>query len=91
MIDLNEFYAQWREDQEKTKFEMVITAAKELFRAVQEKYYDAQDLKNLKICHFAETCGWCGWPDFQDGGIFEQAIKAAANMVLEALDIHKKW
>ena len=79
MIDLNEFYAQYCANQEKTKFEMVQTAAREIFRAVQEDYYGFEDLKDL---NFTEICGWCGWPDFQDCGIFEQAIETAANMVL---------
>ena len=80
MIDLNEFYAQYCADQEKVKFEMVQLAAREIFNAVHRDYYNSfEDLKNL---NFAEICGWCGWPNFQDGGIFEQAIVTAANMVL---------
>lgn len=83
MIDLNEFYAQYCANQEKTKFEMVQTAARKLFNAVQrDDYYTAEDLKNL---NFAEICCWCDWPDFQDGGIFEQAIVTAANMVLDVI------
>ena len=82
MINLNKFYAQYCADQEGTKFEMVQTAAREIFESVQCKYYGLADLKNL---NFSEICGWCGWPDFQDGGIFEQAIVAAANIVCEVL------
>lgn len=82
MIDLNEFYAQYYANQEKTKFEMVQTAAREIFRAVQKDYYSFEDLKDLNYC---EICILCGWPDFQDGGIFEQAIEIAANMVCEVL------
>lgn len=82
MIDLNEFYAQYCADQEKTKFEMVQKAARELFDAVQEKYYGFEELKQL---NYSEICEWCGWPDFQDCGIFEQAINLAANMVLGVL------
>ena len=83
MIDLNEFYARYCANQEKTKFEMVQTAARKLFNAVQrDEYYTAEDLKSL---NFAEICAWCDWPDFQDGGIFEQAIITAANMVLDVI------
>lgn len=82
MIDLNKFYEQYRENQEKTKFEMVQTAAREIFKAVQEDYYSFQDLKGLNYC---EICEWCGWPDFGDGGLFEQAIETAANMVCGVL------
>lgn len=82
MIDLNEFYAQYCADQESTKFEMVQKAARKLFKAVQENYYDFSDLKDL---NYSEICDWCGWPDFQDCGIFEQAIDSAADMVLGVL------
>lgn len=75
-------YTQLCKDPKRAKFEMVRTAAGELFKAVQENYYHAQDLEDL---NFSEVCAWCGWPDFQDGGIFEQHIRIAANMVLEVL------
>ena len=82
MIDLNEFYEQYRTSSSKTEFEMVITAAREIFKAVQENYYDFGHLESLD---FEEICNWCGWPYFDDDGIFEQAIKRAANMVCEVL------
>lgn len=82
MIDLNEFYAQYCADQKSTKFEMVQGAARVLFEAVQENYYEFSDLKDL---NYSEICDWCGWPDLQDDGIFEQAINTAANMVLGVL------
>ena len=79
MIDLNKFYAQYCADQESTKFEMVQKAARELFDAVQENYYGFDELKYI---NYSEVCEWLGWPDLQDGGIFEHAINTAANMVL---------
>ena len=82
MINLNEFYAQYCADQESTKFEMVQEAAREIFKAVQENYYEFSDLKDL---NYSEICEWCDWPDLQDGGIFERAIDLAANMVLGVL------
>ena len=82
MIDLNKFYEQYCADPEGTKFKMVQKAAKELFDAVQDKYYNFSDLKEL---NYSEICDWCGWPDFQDNGIFEQSIDAAANMVCAVL------
>ena len=57
-------------------------SAREIFKAVREDYYNFEDLKYL---NFAESCEWCGWPNFQDNGIFEQVIEIAANMVLEVL------
>ena len=79
MVDLNNLnkvYVQY------CAFEMVQKAARELFKAVQENYYDFSDLKNL---NYSEICEWCGWPDLQDYGVFEQAIDVAANMVLGVL------
>lgn len=82
MIDLNKFYAQFCADPESTKFEMVQSAAKVLFDAVRENYYRVSDLEHP---NYSEICTWLGWPNFQDGGIFEQAIGVARNMVLGVL------
>ena len=81
-MDLNKFYADYCEDPEKAKSELVQKAARELFRAVQENYYGLSD---LDIINYSEVCEWLDWPDFQDGGIFEDAIKTAADMVLGEL------
>ena len=81
-MDLNKFYADYCKDPKKAKFELVQKAARELFRAVQENYYDLSD---LNIINYSEVCDWLDWPDFQDGGIFEDAIETAANMVLGVL------
>ena len=81
-MDLNKFYADYCKDPEKAKFELVQKAAGELFRAVRENYYDLSD---LYIINYSEVCDWLDWPDFQDGGIFEDAIETAANMVLGVL------
>lgn len=56
------------------KFNLVVRAARELARAVQENYYDLSD---LNIINYSEVCEWCNFPDLQDGGIYEQAIDAA--------------
>lgn len=80
-----EYYLSCGKNLGKTRFEMmVIAAARELSKAVQEDYYHLKDLKNL---NYTEVREWCNWPDFQDGNddIYEQAIKEAANMILEAL------
>lgn len=53
------------------KFNLVVRAARELARAVQENYYDLSD---LNIINYSEVCEWCNFPDLQDGGIYEQAI-----------------
>ena len=80
MIDLNEFYARDNADQEGTKRELVQQAVDEIFKAVLEGYYVDIDLKRP---NYTEICEWLGWPNFQDGGLFEQAIDTAAKMVLD--------
>ena len=78
-MDFNKFIGRYQSDPFQAKLELVQTAARELATAVQEGLYDFSNLKDL---NYSEICSWCGWPDFQDGGIFEQAINTAANMIL---------
>lgn len=79
MIDLNSWYEQYRKNTDRVKFEMVQSAARELFKAVQERYYDREDLTTI---NYSEVTEWLGWPDLQDNGIFEEIINIAANTVL---------
>ena len=80
MIDLNEFYARYNANQEGTKRELVQQAVDEILEATEENYYDTSDLKRP---NYTEICEWLGWPNFQDGGLFEQAIDKAAKIVLD--------
>lgn len=64
------------------KFNLVVRAARELARAVQENYYDLSD---LNIINYSEVCEWCNFPDLQNGGIYEQAIDAAAKIIIEII------
>ena len=64
------------------KFNLVVRAARELTRAVQENYYDLSDLNNI---NYSEVCEWCNFPDLQDGGIYEQAIDVAAKIIIEII------
>ena len=64
------------------KLELIRMAETELFNAVKKNYYDVDDLKSI---NYSEVCDWCGFPDFQDGGIFEQSIDTAANTILNVL------
>ena len=61
---------------------LVVRAARELTCAVQENYYDLSD---LNIINYSEVCEWCNFPDLQDGGIYEQAIDAAAKIIIEII------
>lgn len=64
------------------KFNLVARAARELAHAVQENYYDLSD---LNIINYTEVCEWCDFPDLQDGGIYEQAIDVAAEIIIEII------
>lgn len=64
------------------KFNLVVRAAKKLARAVQENYYDLSDLNAI---NYSEVCDWCNFPDLQDGGIYEQAIDAAAEIIIDII------
>lgn len=64
------------------KFNLVVRAARELTRAVQENYYDLSD---LNIINYSEVCEWCNFLDLQDGGIYEQAIDAAAKIIIKII------
>ena len=85
-FDLNKFYESWCKNSREAEFEMTITAAREIFKGVQEDYLDREELENLNSEKIYRLCQWCGWPFFNDGGIFEQAIKRAVNTVLGVLD-----
>lgn len=65
------------------KFNLVVRAARKLTRAVQENYYDLEQAIN--IINYSEVCEWCNFPDLQDGGIYEQAIDAAAKIIIEII------
>lgn len=64
------------------KFNLVARAARELAHAVQENYYDLSDLNSI---NYSEVCEWCNFPDLQDGGIYEQAIDTAAEIIIEII------
>lgn len=59
-----------------------------MFNAVNENYYSIDDLKSI---NYSEVCDWCGFPDFQDRGIFEQSIMTATNTVLNMLHYKSKY
>ena len=79
MIDLNNWYKQYQKNPSRVRLEMTQSATRELFKAVQENYYDRED---LTIINYSEVTEWLGWPDLQDGGVFEEIIDIAANTVL---------
>lgn len=76
-------WKKWTKPGVKNPFDIAVTAAaRVLIKAVQENYYDVQNLENL---NFDEIRGWCDEIVRLDGGISEKAIKVAANIVLVAL------
>ena len=82
-FDLNKFYESYRKNAWETEFEMIIAAARDIFKGVQEEYLKLEDLENLESRKIYRLSNWCGLPFFNDCGIFEQIIKKAANMVCE--------
>lgn len=65
-----------------TRTEMVRAAVAELTDALRENYYTVEDLKYI---NFSEITEWLGWPDNQDGGIYEQAITQACDQLIWAM------
>ena len=89
---LNKFSAwlwkKWTKPGVKNQFDIaVIAAARVLTKAVQENYYDVQNLEDL---NFDEIRDWCDQIVRLDGGIPKRAIEIAANMVLGVLGYNRK-
>lgn len=82
-FDLNKFYEMWCKNSRETEFEMLLTAAREIFKGVQEEYFGHDELKNLSTERIYDLCKYLGWPFLNDGGIFEQIIKKAVNIVFK--------
>ena len=85
--ELNEFstwlWKKWTKPGVKNPFDIAVTAAaRVLTKAVQDDYYDVQNLKDL---NFDEIRDWCSEIVRLDGGIPKRAIEIAANMVLGVL------
>lgn len=70
------------------RFKLVEYAYKAIYESVISGYYDYDDLEHGRI-NYTEICEWCDFPDFQDGGIFEQSIDIAAEAVRKIMG--GKW
>ena len=73
------------DDRELLKLYLFQVAYDAVICAIRQNYYELKDLTEYP--NYSEICEWCGWPDLQDNGIFEQAIDAAWNVVRYANDI----
>ena len=82
MIDMNNFVKLYTKDPVMSKAAIVNKVFESILDAVHQNYYEFKDLKEL---NYSEICDWCGFPDFQDNGIFEQCIDIAADAVLRIL------
>ena len=82
-IDFNEFYDKFEENPIQAKLELVLIANKEILKAIEKGYYSIADLKEP---NYSEICEWCGFPDLQDGGIFETIIDIAINLAANLND-----
>ena len=64
------------------KVDLFNQAFNEINKAIIDGYYD--DYKELwESTNFSEITDWLGWPDFQDGGIFEQVIVEAIRVLIK--------
>ena len=72
-------------DRELLKLYLFQIAYEAIVDAVRDNYYKFED--PVSSPSYTEICEWCGWPDLQDNGIFEQAIDAAWNVARYANDM----
>ena len=80
MIDLNKFYERFQADPDRVKKNLVMKAIDVIF----ENVYPGPNLYNELVgISYSEITEACDWPDFQDNGIFEQAINIAVDTVLQ--------
>ena len=66
------------DDRESLKLYLFQVAYDAVIDAIRQNYYEHKDFTEYP--NYSEICDWCGWPDLQDNGIFEQAIDAAWNV-----------
>ena len=83
IINLNQWYIKYQKNPIQAKLELVLIANKEILKAMDNNYYSIDDLKQP---NYSEICEWCGFPDFQDGGIFETIIDIAINLAANLND-----
>lgn len=83
IINLNGWYLKYQENPIQAKLELVLIANKKILEAIEKGYYSITDLEEP---NYSEICEWCGFPDFQDGGIFERIINIAINLAANLND-----
>jgi hypothetical protein len=66
--------------------ELFNAAYDEILYAVKDGYYSLEEKNDFYYPNYSEICEWLGVPDLQDGGVYEQAIHAAALAVLSDLE-----
>lgn len=89
-IDFNEFVTKFETNPIQAKLELVLIANKEILDSIENGQYSIIDFKEP---NYTEICEWCGFPDFQDGGIFETIIDIAINLAANLNDfktLHNK-
>lgn len=83
ILNINEWYIKYQKNPIQAKLELVLIANKEILEAMDKHYYSIDDLQQP---NYSEICEWCGFPDFQDGGIFETIIDTAINLAANLND-----
>lgn len=82
LIDLKVFLKQYEENPEKTKLSMIRRVMDDIQEDIDYRYYDNLS-EDLCPPDYGRICDNVGWPDFQDGGLFEQCIDIACDMMLQ--------
>lgn len=84
LIDLNKFLKEYKENPEKTKLYMVRKVMDDIQEDIDQGYYELP--KDICPPDYERICDNLGWPDFQDGGLFEQCIDIACDTMLQIYD-----
>lgn len=82
LIDLKQFLKEYKENPEKTKLSMVCKVMDDIQDDIDSNYYDNLP-EDLCPPDYERICNNLGWPDFEDGGLFEQCIRIGCDTILQ--------
>lgn len=86
MMDLNKWYKAYEDNSGKIKCHMIHLVFRvivnEFIRATKHGYGLDSCEMDLDTINYSHYCDIMGWPDLQDGGIFEQCIEEAGEMAI---------
>ncbi|MBD5381912.1 hypothetical protein [Clavibacter sp.] len=72
----------FKHNPEQTRMLMFKDAFDEAYRLINGADFDLKSCEfDLNVINYSHFCETLGWPDFQDGGVFEQVIEEACMVV----------